>query len=347
MILHVCQLEKFIPAYVEFVNKEFDSTEHFFLGFGEIQSFPVNACNFKYIPKSFLGLFVLLVYMLRAKKIVLHGLFNNNLSLVLSAFSWLPRKSIWFIWGGDLYDYLKPRTSLRSKVNEYLRGRVVASLGGVATYLQGDYDRAVEWYGAKGIWLKCNGYLSNVYHGGHKINMGSGAVLVGNSADPSNCHGEIFLKLENLVKADQKIICPLSYGDMDYADRIEAMGKQKFGERFIALRNFMALDEYNKLMEDVSVVIFAHKRQQAMGNTINLIGAGKKVIVRGGTAQSDLLQSLGIHFDSFENFNLIPLDFSNACSNQKIISSIFSRDQLIMQWRAIFLGEKVCPQVNN
>lgn len=341
MILHVFQMEKFISPFVDFVNHEFDPKRHFFVGFGHIEKYPCSANNFLFITKNLRGLVRFIWLMSKAEQIILHGMFNKNVNLILFCFFWIQSRTRWVIWGGDLYDYSKPGIFWMDKASLFIRRSVVRGLGGLITYLPGDYQRAREWLGAKAPMYHCNCYLSNIFTGElRSITANRLTLLVGNSADPTNCHEEIFSRLAKLP-GDYHIICPLSYGDPSYGDYIEQLGKDIFGSRFFALRNLIPLSEYITLLDNVSIAIFAHNRQQAMGNTINLLGAGKKVILRSGTAQADLLTGLGVYFQEFEKFDLDPLAPGLARRNHEIIADQFGRKRFITQWSFIFEGKEM------
>jgi hypothetical protein len=333
-------MEKFIPPFIDFVNLEFDSAQHFFLGYGHIDQYPCSADNFSFVAKNFFSLVRFIWLMNKADQIILHGMFNKNVNVILLCFWWLRRRSKWVVWGGDLYDCLKRPASWVDRWFLFVQRSVVHGLGGLITYLPGDYQRAREWLGAKAPMYRCNCYLSNIFTGQLKsIPSDRLTLLVGNSADPANCHEEIFCELAKLP-GDYQIVCPLSYGNREYGDHIEQLGRNMFGERFLPLRKLMPFAEYMVILDKISIAVFAHKRQQAMGNTISLLGAGKKVVLRSGTAQADLFNELGIYFQEFEKFDLKPLDQDTARRNHNIIADEFSRQRLIEQWSSIFEGRK-------
>ena len=342
MILHVSYPEKFLPEYRDFIARHFDSGQHQFLFLGCGGRHHIEASNCYFMPPNVFGYLKLFLYLLQANKIVLHGLFSEKLIFALACFWWLPKKCYWVVWGGDLYDYqidTHEKPSFVKKLKKFIASR----LRGVVTYLEGDYQRAKEWYGVCSPKYHCFAYLSNIYRGGNLSREAAAdnstelLVLVGNSADPSNRHEDIFQKLKILeCAADFKIICPLSYGDDSHAAHIKDLGERLFGGKFNALVDLMPLNEYMRIIERVDVAIFAHKRQQAMGNTIQLLGAGKKIVVRRDTAQYDLFKELGVSFEAFENFTLESLSHSDALNNHRIIKTTFTEQHLAEQWRAIF-----------
>ncbi|HAH49907.1 MAG TPA: 4-alpha-L-fucosyltransferase, partial [Balneola sp.] len=75
------------------------------------------------------------------------------------------------------------------------------------------------------------------------INQDSLNILVGNSSDPGNCHLEMFRALkEELAKKglqNYNIVCPLSYGSDDHAEKVIKKGELLFGSNFMPLTNFL------------------------------------------------------------------------------------------------------------
>lgn len=343
-VVHLCQLEKFIPPFIEFVNQEVvrdkaEAENQLFLVFGKIHQFQTVGDNVVYLDKSLASLVRLVKELNRAQKIILHGLFNDNIVRILFFQPWLLGKCHWMIWGGDLYDYQKPKVGFAQNVNESLRRVVVKRIGYLLTYLKGDYELAQRWYAAKGKYVECFGYLSNVYHPISSPIEANGKPIIwlGNSADPSNCHAEIFSLLQPKMNCEADIYCPLSYGDADYAKEVSQLGRRYFGEQFKPLHDVVPFTEYLRLLARVSVAVFAHKRQQAMGNTISLLGLGKKVVLREDVPQFRLFQELGVTVYGLNDFSIEPPDQNIADKNMEVITQHFSRRNLQMQWRSIIL----------
>lgn len=105
-------------------------------------------------------------------------------------------------------------------------------------------------------------------------------IMVGNSADPSNNHADIFMKLNNLHLGNRKIFVPFSYGgSLSYKNKIKAFGKEFFGDNIIFLEDFMEYNEYRKILSSCGFRIFGHERQQAIGNIEMSFRAGCKVFL--------------------------------------------------------------------
>ncbi len=105
-------------------------------------------------------------------------------------------------------------------------------------------------------------------------------IMVGNSADPTNNHADILIRLKNLHIGDRKIFVPFSYaGSLSYKNKIKVLGKEFFGDNIIFLEDFMEYNEYRKILSSCGFRIFGHERQQAIGNIAMSFRAGCKVFL--------------------------------------------------------------------
>jgi len=331
--------EKFFPPFRGFIHQHFADGRHRFVVYGDVSEDEVPAAPDTMVMSSILKNFVRLTKVMnKADKIILHGLFNNHLFYLLIIQPWLLKKCYWIIWGGDLYIHNAPVKDWRWKKNELLRHFIVKRIGHLITYIKGDYELARKWYGAKGEYHHCLMYPSNLFRGltlppkkGRTIN-----ILVGNSADPTNNHLKIFEKLISYKQDDIQIVCPLSYGPTDNAERIAKLGKELFGDKFTPLLDFMPFKKYLNLLGQIDIAVFAHRRQQGMGNTISLLGLGKKVYMRSDITPWAMLSELDLKVFDICNLDLMPLDDAVRKNNQVRIKSHFSEEALFEQLREIF-----------
>jgi len=341
-ILHICPLDKFIPAFIEFVEKNFEFEHHIFVLIGDIKKYPVHRkSNIIHINQidSRAQLYLLLARMHLAKKIILHSIFERNTVNLLFKAPWLLRKCYWVMWGGDLYHHQSRTRDVNENRYENIRACVIRKMGHFVTYVKGDYELAQKWYGAKGEYHECLMYPSNLYKEyvvPPKKNEDQLCVLLGNSADPSNNHNEMFEKLLPYKNKNVLIYCPLSYGLDEYAERIAKLGKTLFGDKFIPLLEFIPFEKYLELLGQIDIAVFAHNRQQGMGNTITLLGLGKKVFMRSDVTQWRLFEEIGVKVFDVEEFSLESLADDTKRKNIKQIEGIFSEKNLIEQYSKIF-----------
>lgn len=355
--IHIMSNDKFISPYIEFVNKNFNKNQHFFLIIDGVPEkiIPITksenvlyhkaiTSNNKILRRIFKifdirAYFLLNKYCKNYENIYFHGLFDQRFISYIFLFRKYLKKSYWCIWGGDLYCYKARKKrllyNLWYKIEDFVKG----NLAGYITHVGGDYKLAQNWYGTKGKYFDCFMYPSNLYKE-VKIKPQTKnelCIQVGNSADPSNNHLEILDKLELYKKANIKIYCILSYGDKKWSEKIANYGIKKFGSKFVPIFDFMKLEEYMNFLSEIDIAIFAHNRQQAVGNITSLLGMGKTVYLKESVTTWKMLTNLGIKLKSFDKFlYLEKLDKDVLEKNKEIIKTRFSKERLIKDWGRIF-----------
>lgn len=347
MILHVAELDKFIPPFVKLVKEEFVDEKHQFWFTGSVEKYPVEQSESLYVCgggiwRKLAGYAKLVKQLHSARKVMLHGLFNIRVIRILVLCPWVLPKCHWIIWGGDLYQFRKATNTWRSRINEAFRRFVIRRVGHLVTYIEGDVELARQWYGAKGTHHECIMYLSNVVDPKMIMEPGPDSdhdglnILLGNSADPSNNHIEALERLLPFKDQPFKIYAPLSYGDQNHAKKVISRGKAWFGDKFVPMTDFMPFEQYLEFLKSVDIAIFNHQRQQAMGNTITLLGMGKTIYLRSDVSQWELLNNEGITVLDVERNDLKLLDAESVDHNIQVVKERFSRDKLIEQYARIF-----------
>lgn len=243
--------------------------------------------------------------------IILHNFRSLKYSLIAN----IPHniRVVWFAWGFDIYGkllnkpfvyipnmyhketekLLKPTLEERTHgliawINRYLHKDIIIKSVNRVDFFSGvipeEYDmmQRLPYFRAKPVDFR---YASPYSHielslldkGVPKL---GNDILIGNSGDPRNNHADIFLKLKDVDLRNRKIIVPLSYGGSErYRKQIKSIGKEIWGENFIALENFMPPQEYERIISSCGFRIFGHERQQAMGNISTALINGCKVFV--------------------------------------------------------------------
>ena len=341
--LHICPLDKFIPPFVEFMKENYEIEKHLFILIGDLNKYPVQLDNNVIHVKSISRFFQIIRKMQSAQKIILHSIFPVGIVLLLASQPWLLKKCYWVMWGGDLYYYKFRKRDIKNNLYEAVRRFVIKRIGHFVTYIKGDYELAQKWYSVKGEYHECLLYRSNVFMGHAKPKKASinTCILAGHSADQTNNHLDIFEKLLPYKNLDILIYCPLSYGAPAYADHIKKQGYEMFGEKFIPISSFMTIEKYMEFLNEIDIAIFAHQRQQAMGNIITLLGLGKRLYLRNDTSHWDFFSAIGVNVFDVEDFDIAPLEEKLSKSNQEIISNYFSDENLSKQVNELFMQRDV------
>jgi dTDP-N-acetylfucosamine:lipid II N-acetylfucosaminyltransferase len=241
--------------------------------------------------------------------IVLHSLNTYNKNLVACA---SPRlKFVWIGMGYDYYDIIyedheslyqektkdivknltnknKPKNNLLKQLTKGIffknpeKKEIVKKINFFAPVLENEYDMVASKFSSNfPDYIDWNyGSTARLIEG--KMNhcsLNGNNILVGNSATPENNHLEVFEFLRTQNLGGKKIICPLSYGDFEYANILKNKGRVYFGDRFLSINEFMPYENYMNLISSCSNVIMNHHRQQGGGNVSAMLYLGAKVFL--------------------------------------------------------------------
>ena len=345
-VLHVCHLDKFIPPFIDFVEEHFDdfATRHLFFINGDTERYPYKArSNIVQAGRGkknqLLHLAALAKACHEADKIILHGLFNPRVVMLLAAMPWVLPKCYWIMWGGDLYVYQLGQRNLRWKIREFFRRPVIKNMRHLVTGTPGDVDFARQWYGAKGEHIRCFNYPSNIYKH-YEIKLKAHDTIniqVGNSADPTNQHLEVFNQLEKFKDQNIKIFVVLSYGSPYYAKQVIEEGKKRFGDKFSAITDMMPFDQYLDFLASIDIAVFNHKRQQAFGNIITLLGLGKKVFINPASTLNDVFGEFGLQVFNSQHIDLLQLGEVVKKNNIQKVQYHFSKESLVRSLKSYII----------
>ncbi|MBL7663858.1 MAG: TDP-N-acetylfucosamine:lipid II N-acetylfucosaminyltransferase [Bacteriovoracaceae bacterium] len=349
MILHIAPIEKFMPSYVAFIDTHFNSSDHYYIFWGYKKKFlpPKRKQTLVLIGSIsyYLHFLKIFYWCFKAKKIILHGLSSNKFIRFFYFYKGFAKKCYWCIWGGELYSYKFTKKSLSFKLNEFFKRKAIQQFGNLVTYIKGDVELAQKWFGAKGKWHPCLGYTSNIYqpnnnHISKASNSNKTYIMIGNAASKMCKHLEVLDKIKQIENQNIHLFIPLSYGDQKYAKEVQAYAIQLFGSNCVdCLLDFLPLNEYLDKISMIDIAIFAHERQQGMGNIINLLGMGKKVYIDDSITSWDHLKSLNLDVYSWHKFDLNKLTEYQAKRNSEIIQEFFTAQVLMKQWKGIFLHD--------
>ncbi len=341
-MLHVFNDPKFSKGFFAFLLKHtVDLSKHFLFHYRCTPS----SCEDYGMDRIFAAHFfsplanlLMLKPLFQADKIIIHSLASPFLLIYLYLFPSLVKKSYWVIWGKDLYFH----NTLNKKrpdhlLYEFFRRRVIRNIPHIITHIDGEYERAKQWYGSTARHHKCFMYPSNLYteRPFKEKSQGRVKVLLGNSADPSNNHLEVFELLAKFKDTEIEIIVPLSYGNKRYANRVIEAGQRIFGDKFTPLTELIPLPKYLDMLEQIDIAIFAHRRQQAMGNITSLLGMGKKVYLRNDISSWEFFAALGVETFNLDTLDIKPLDHAVQLNNKEKIRTYFSEAQLVNDWQKI------------
>lgn len=352
-ILHIFSDSPYAVKFIELINKNFDVTEHSFLilslkkdskFLADYQSFKNCELVFsKHLYWHNKGKFEL------SEQIIVHQL--NKPALMASLLLLYPaafKKMVWVLWGGDVYINAIEQRNFKDRLLEELRCVVIKKVPIMVSYLKGDYEHVVKSYNTKAQYFKAD-YPSFITERQVKqlqieSKIGSSTlIVVGNSADPSNEHIDVYHLLEKYKNENIKVVSLLSYGGSKaYIDMVKCEGESIFGDKYHPIESYMNFDEYLSFMSDSDICIFNHKRQQGLGNLKVFFALQKKVFISQTTSPYEYFQSIGLAVNSTES--LLDCSFSEFVSqsestskkNRDIMLNEINEKNIVSDWQQVF-----------
>ncbi|QNN46713.1 TDP-N-acetylfucosamine:lipid II N-acetylfucosaminyltransferase [Thermomonas brevis] len=161
-------------------------------------------------------------------------------------------------------------------------------------------------------------------------------ILVGNSATATNNHLELFDYLHDHVDlAGRQLIVPLSYGDGAYRAAILQDGRDKFGDRFVPLVDFMPRERYIALLRSCGHVMMNHVRQQAFGNLIISGLLGAKLHVNPSSPLHPWLHEQGVPVEAIGGGDLTPLSATARRAQADVFMGMIGRELQLARTKAL------------
>ncbi|KAF0236571.1 MAG: TDP-Fuc4NAc [Prolixibacteraceae bacterium] len=341
--LHIAHPDNFILPLCDFIIKSKELEDHKFLFFSnqiEDRNYPLNSVFYISSPirKNLINNLILFYRLCNfSDVIIIHG---PTAAIFFKIFPRFTKKLVWIIYGHELYSMIH---GIKVKRGILIRDSTKFTLKRAKkhlTHIEGDSILANKILESKAVFHYSPIYLSNV------VNTDAFAptkiekkikILVGNSNSPNNDHHTIFNELKKFENNIEYILSPLSYGnDLVYKETVKKTGSYLFGDKFKTIENFMPINEYNKVLSDVDIVVFNHWRQEAMGVTLTLLSLGKIVYVNPNTTSYKSLKDRG--FKIFDN-NLLflngPTIQRDVLDNKSLLEKYYSKEMLIASLKSL------------
>lgn len=356
-ILHIMNSRfQYSLNFASFVQRFFGNN-HYFCPIGklnDIEKFDSvinNSINYKFIIDknkpiiSIMNLIRLPIVLNNYDIIIWHSLFYNRLLIGYIALfkKYLNKKSIWMIWGGDLYEY-KSGHHLSDKLYESF----VKNLKAIISVFPGDVDSIKKIFG----------YSGKIYNGlyGPPSAMGftndknaslnnrtdkKTIIMIGHSSAKTLNHIRVLNLLKKFNNDDIKILLPLNYGDSKYAKSVINYAKDCFeNDKLIIIDSFMPLEEYLDILKSVDVCIFDTERQIALGNLIYFLKENKSIYLNKDCVMYKYWKSIGLELrtisdiECINNFEDLKFKCNNSASNY--IKDMCDDDSFLELWKRIF-----------
>ena len=353
-VLHIMHVlpEKYNSRFIDFARKYLDKYRHvFFAHKKNKQADEPNINPFRSRIGSRLYLFRLLMRHGNFDVVVLHGFMHGFFDVLFYFFLFqithLNQKLVWKIWGADIYTYKNRRQGpfenweFIQKIAEGFKQKVFKNIKYASSLVEGDAAIAKKYYAPQAKIFKAfypNPVPYGIVDNSPRTND-LPLIMVGNSGVQTNNHHEIFLALKN-IRGEFKVYCPLAYGDRKYIAKVITSGIETFGENFLAQQEMSSPDEYSKVIGRISVAIFNHNRQQALGNILQLLYQGKKLYLRENVTTFQCLKSLSLPVYATESITGKKINrieelleqTASVSDNRNVIIKHFGDEQCKAKW---------------
>ncbi len=316
-------------------------------------------------------------YVSKAKKVFLHYLTDFVCKLIHDFHVPKECELNWVLWGADLYtsidrelydektkSFLLENSIYKLKFDSYkgnveyeYKKEVIKNLDFVITNCEGDYRILKENFETNALrkeFIYPNPVdfqtMDKVGVTDLKINERyifknkfKNVILLGNSGDPSNNHIDILYKLQKIKEQDFCVICPLSYGNSNYIEKLISFGKKLLGDKFIAITEFLDSDMYYSILKQVDIAIMNHRRQQAVGNIMLLMYLNKNLYINSNNPFREELVKLGVFFHSIDMLQKIEfINLQSSQDNRERIKEYYDVRKCIELWRNLFSDNSNC-----
>lgn len=344
-ILHLFRVSVSLEDYIKLINDNFTEDIHDFWIYGErkignsvikISSYK----NVKYIHN--------IEDKLKSKelkeydKIVYHGVFEQS---IIDFFFWnrrLLKKLYLFFWGGDKFLY-GDRFQIYKKKSVVNNARAIINvIPEERQFMKKNYAVRGKFYwaqyGPHNIIRQCDLAVRE-----QKDKKDYIAIQIGNSATATNNHIYIMEKLAKFREENIKIFVPLSYGEAGYADKVIKIGTEIFGDKFVAMTDFMETQEYYQFMDQMDIALFGIRRQQALGNIMALLYLGKKVFLKNHSIVQHYAKHI-CHCNIWDIDEITSMDYhefiqfgeDQASDNRNNMRRVTRIETVVKLWDSIF-----------
>lgn len=369
-IIHICQDEKFINSAIQQFEFSFPKSNIFHIvshlpDFVHVKSQEcVQHCNVQ-------DLKTIAHTLDKSVLVVLHSLSDTFYDFVLQ----LPKENtvIWLCFGFEIYNdpnFFKTKNlfdiitknkfpefkiSKKNKTKDLLRPyyrllnknlplssveykvKVLKRVNFLGSSFKEEFESVCSLINQKKLFFDFWYYpLEQILDVSASINLNKKNILVGNSGSNSGNHLDVFAQLKKYNLTAEKIVVPLNYGESKYIDVVVNEGNNQFSQKFQPLLQFLSLQEYNVILEEVGIAVFNNRRQQAVGNTIALLWMGAKVFLSKHNPFYHFLKRKGLNVYCYEidlneqNCNQL-LSLQQIEHNRSTLFNLLNREKLAVE----------------
>ncbi len=147
--------------------------------------------------------------------------------------------------------------------------------------------------------------------------------------------------LEKFKGENIRLYLPLSYGDKNYGDYVEARAKELFNDKAICIREMMSREDYMEYLSTIDIAIFNTTRQIGLGNISPMLYMEKKIYMPKDSVMYNFYRSQQVDiwdYNEIINFDYNeftqPLRFKGG--RKYIVDNELDLNHKIDMWNKVF-----------
>lgn len=293
----------------------------------------------------------------KAENIVWHGfLYPTRFMGFLYVFRKFLKKSIWVMWGIDLYNWKREEKGIKDKVINHINKVCKESIPKVVALLWIDKEHFKHEFKNSKAEIYTIPYpiskdsfriMDNLKEWQPRKN-GKLFIQVAHNAHQFNNHLEILEAIKDYNEENIKLYIPFSYGNdwhdgkKDYKNSVREKANEYFGQKAVFLERLIEQKEYTKFLWNIDIAIFNSERQNALGNILKLLYMGNKVYLSPKSPLYCFFNNLGIEiYNTDEIKDTKYEDFIKLPNQEKAITWIrdyYYPNAVAPKWGQLFEG---------
>lgn len=286
--------------------------------------------------------------------VIWHGfIYPARIALFLCLNKRFLRKSIWIMWGLDLHNWKRPKTSFRNILVNFINYNCRNHMKEVIALVEQDRDSFYQQFSSK---IPCHiiqlpmseesfALLDSYSHWKPRKN-GKVFIQIAHNAYSFNRHIDVLNQLKKFKDENIRLFLPLSYGgDPGYnsASYIKDLKKELmniFLGKAYCINKLMPLLDYTDFLWNMDIAIFNAQRQNGLGNILKLLYVGNKVFLPSDGPLYHYFKEKGI--DVYDTLEIQNMDFEtfisrpNKTAAQKWILETHHPDNNYRKWKEFF-----------
>lgn len=248
------------------------------------------------------------------------------------------------LWSGGTLE-LKQKGQAGYILRNMIKKKAFSDLGYLVALSFDDEKRAKHLYPKANVIVSntiMDHYnLFNTYKKKHRRDNKYIKIMVSHSAFAHNNHFETFQLLSPFRHENIKVLCPLSYGNRKYQEKIIEKGIELFGDRFVYFRDLLPLTKYYSLLATLDIFIPGCNIQSGLHVVLFGLCTGMKMYLRGNNL--NYAKGLGFHVNNFAELSKVsfeeltqPISELTLSKNDKLARKYFGPEEKIETWKQIY-----------